>query len=301
MSMTTSAAIILAAMVAAYAVAKVFKISTELSMLAAALVGGIVGGAGLPGPPHRRRRVHLPRHLPDLHHRDPVHEPPQGIGRRGLRRPPHPHPIPSAQVLCCSSCSPSLLLIPGALTGAGSVTVLIVGGMVATVLGYMGIPKPKAAAIVFIIAGLSAAAPPVSLWAMLTAAGVNMPYVGFFLPLMIPCLLLALADDLHPRLEGQARRPGEALKELPEAPPGMNWLKVALPFLLFFALVVAGRVWPFDFPIMGLPLIFAGAAALTLVLSPRKIAFLGRRAADRPPAPAPHRDADLRRRFSSKS
>ena len=36
-----------------------------------------------------------------------------------------------------------LLLIPGALTGAGSVTVLIAGGMVATILGYMGIPKPR--------------------------------------------------------------------------------------------------------------------------------------------------------------
>ena len=36
-----------------------------------------------------------------------------------------------------------LMLIPGALTGAGSVTVLIVGGMVATVLGYMGIREAQ--------------------------------------------------------------------------------------------------------------------------------------------------------------
>ena len=122
-----------------------------------------------------------------------------------------------------------LLLIPGALTGAGSVTVLIVGGMVATVLGYMGIPEPRVAAIIFIIAGLSAAAPPVSLWAMLTAAGVNMPYVGFFLPLLVPCVLLALATIF---ILGRKARPADldlALRELPEAPAGMNWLKVALP------------------------------------------------------------------------
>ncbi len=56
----------------------------------------------------------------------------------------------------------------------------------------MGFPKARTAAIIFILAGLSAAAPPVSLWAMLTAAGVNMPYVGFFLPLLIPCVVLSL-------------------------------------------------------------------------------------------------------------
>ena len=48
MSMTTSASIILAAMVAAYILAKLFKISTELSILAAAIIGGLVGGAGIP-------------------------------------------------------------------------------------------------------------------------------------------------------------------------------------------------------------------------------------------------------------
>ena len=42
-----------------------------------------------------------------------------------------------------------LLLVPGALTGAGSVTVLITGGMVAIVLTYMGIPKVKVSAIMF--------------------------------------------------------------------------------------------------------------------------------------------------------
>ena len=89
---------------------------------------------------------------------------------------------------------------------------------------------------------------------MLTAAGVNMPYVGFFLPLMIPCLLLALATIFILGWKAKPADLEQALRELPEAPPGMNWFKVALPFLVFFALVVAGRIWPFDFPIMGLPL-----------------------------------------------
>jgi len=138
----------------------------------------------------------------------------------------------------------------------------------------MNLSKARAAAIIFLIAGLSAAAPPVSLWAMMTAAGVNMPYVGFFLPLLVPCVLLALATIF---ILGRGAKPADldaALRELPEASAKMNWLKVAAPFLLFFALILAGRIFPFDFPILGLPLMFALAAAVTLLLSPVKIAFL---------------------------
>ena len=271
--MTTSATIILAAMIAAYAAAKIFKISTELSMLAAALAGGLAGGAGIPA-----------RHIAEgaVTYLDiclifitatlfmNLLKESGGVAfvvRRILKRF-YKHKFLLFIMLAV------LMLIPGMLTGAGSVTVLIVGGMVATVLGYMGIPKPKAAAIIFVIAGLSAAAPPVSLWAMLTAAGVNMPYVGFFLPLMIPCLLLALLTIF---ILGWRSKPADleqALRELPQPPAGMNWLKIILPFLVFFALIVAGRIWPFDFPILGLPLVFACAAAISLLLSPVRIDFL---------------------------
>ena len=273
MSMTTSATIILAAMVAAYIIAKIFKISTELSMFAAAIVGGLVGGAGIPA-----------RHIAEgaFTYLDiclifitatlfmNLLKESGGVAfviRRILQKF-HRRKFRLFVMLAV------LMLIPGMLTGAGSVTVLIVGGTVATVLSYMGIPKPKAAAIVFVIAGLSAAAPPVSLWAMLTAAGVNMPYVGFFLPLMIPCLLLALLTIFVLGWKAKPADLAQALKELPEAPAGVNWLKILLPFLVFFALVAAGRIWPFSFPVMGLPLMFACAAAVTLALSPVKIHFL---------------------------
>lgn len=273
MSMTASASMILAAMVAVYIIAKIFKVSTELSIFAATLAGALVGGAGIPA-----------RHIVEgaftyldiclifitatlfmnfLKESGGV----AFVVRRILQRF-HRRKFILFVLLAI------LLLIPGMLTGAGSVTVLIVGGMVATVLGYMGISKPKTAAIVFIIAGLSAAAPPVSLWAMLTAAGVNMPYVGFFVPLLAPCLLLALLTIFILGWKAKPADLEQALKELPEAPAGMNWLKVILPFLIFLMLVIAGRIWPFSFPIMGLPLIFCGSAVITLALSPKKIDIL---------------------------
>jgi CitMHS family citrate-Mg2+:H+ or citrate-Ca2+:H+ symporter len=51
----------------------------------------------------------------------------------------------------------------------------------------------------------------------------------------------------------------------------MNGMKVALPFLMFLSLVLAGRLWPFSFPILGLPLVFVLTAAVSALLSPVKM------------------------------
>jgi CitMHS family citrate-Mg2+:H+ or citrate-Ca2+:H+ symporter len=273
MNATTSAALVLAVMVAAYVLAKVLRVSTELALFAAALAGALAGGNGIPA-----------RHIVEgaFTYFDIVlifvtatlfMNLLKGSGAavfvvRAVLKRFHKRKAPLFVLLAL------LLLVPGALTGAGSVTVLIMGGMAATVLGTMDIPRPKVAAIIFIIAGLSAAAPPVNLWAMLTAAGVNMPYVGFFLPLLVPCVVLSLLTIFILGAKARPVRLEKALAELPEAPAGMNWLRVAAPFLVFFLLVVAGRVFPFTFPVLGLPLMFAGAAAAALALSPAKVDLL---------------------------
>lgn len=273
MSMFASTQIILAVMVVVYVIAKALKVSTELSMFLAAVAGALAGGAGIPV-----------RHIAEgaftyfdiilifitatlfmnlLKESGGVAFVVRGILRRFHR-----------QKLILFLLITLLLLIPGALTGAGSVTVLITGGMIAVVLGYMGISKSRAAAIIFLIAGLSAAAPPVSLWAMLTAAGVNMPYVGFFLPLLVPCVVLSLVSIFFLGWKSQPVDLERALQELPQAPPKMNWLRVLLPFFVFLALVLAGRLWPHSLPILGLPLIFVIAAAVTVMVSPLKLKIL---------------------------
>lgn len=273
MSMATSTQIILAVMVGTYIIAKAFKVSTELSMFAAALAGAIAGGFGIPA-----------RHIVEgaftyldivlifitatlfmnlLKESGGVAYVIRGILRRFHRRK-------SILFVLITF----LLLLPGALTGAGSVTVLITGGMIAVVLGYMGISKPRTAAIIFILAGLSAAAPPVSLWAMLTAAGVNMPYVGFFLPLLLPCVLLSLIVIFILGWKGKPVDLKKALEELPEAPPRMNWIRILLPFLVFIFLVLAGRIWPHSLPVVGLPMMFMVSAFVSLLLSPIKLNFL---------------------------
>lgn len=272
--------IILAIMVIAYALAKWKKLSIELSMLSAA-VGGGIAGAFVSTPPIGQ----LARHLVEgaFTYLDvilvfstatifmAIVRESGGVNYvvRGTIKYFYNLRIIALVLLMI------IVLIPGALTGAGSVSLLVVGAPVALALGYLGIAKKRVAAILFIVAGLSAAAPPVNIWAMILSAGTAIPYVGFELPLGIPVLLLGTFTVLFLGWRRERKMDlKEVLQEMPEVPAGMSWWRVLLPFLVFFGLVVASRVWPFSTPILGLPLEFAIAALVALLVSPKRIKIL---------------------------
>jgi CitMHS family citrate-Mg2+:H+ or citrate-Ca2+:H+ symporter len=129
--------------------------------------------------------------------------------------------------------------------------------------------------MMFILAGLSAAAPPVNIWAMILCAGTAIPYVGFTWTLGIPVLILGTFTVLFYgwKKEGTLNR-AEALAKLPEVPKGMTWWRVLLPFLVFFGLIVLTKARPFSTPILGLPLEFAAAALAAWAVSPKRIDIL---------------------------
>jgi TRAP-type C4-dicarboxylate transport system permease large subunit len=272
--------IILVIMVTVYALAKANKLSVELSMLAAALAGG-VAGAFIRTPPLGQ----LARHLIEgsFTYLDVILvfstatifmalvNASGGVNYVVRATIKYFYNIRILALLFLMI----IILIPGALTGAGSVSLLVVGAPTALALSYLGIPKRRVAAIVFIVAGLSAAAPPVNIWAMITCAGTAIPYVGFELPLGIPVLILGTFTvlTLGWKKEGAMDR-GTVLKEMPEVPAKMSWWRVLLPFLVFFGLVLAYRIWPFDVPILGLPLQFSAAALAAWLLSPKRINIL---------------------------
>jgi len=278
--MTTRIVIILLVMVAAYAAAKWRKLSVELSIFAAAVAGGIAGAfAGTPP------LVELPRHLIEgsFPYLDvmlvfstatifmAIVSESGGVNYvvRGTIRLFYNVRILALIVLMI------IVLIPGALTGAGSVSLLVVGTPVALALGYLGIPKKKVAAIMFITAGLSAAAPPVNIWAMILCAGTAIPYVGFTFTLGIPVLLLGTFTILVLGWKKEnATDRATALASMPLVPEGMNWWRVLLPFLVFFGLIIATKFWPFRVPILGLPLEFTASALVALAVSPKKIRVL---------------------------
>ncbi len=166
-----------------------------------------------------------------------------------------------------------VLLIPGAITGAGSISVLVVGGTVAAALSAMGLKKERVSAIIFIIAGLSAAAPPVNVWAMMTCAGTALPYVGFDLPLLIPVLVLGLFTIFYFSRKGKIENVDMALAEIPET-VGLNGWSVGIPFLMLIFLMAMPRILPFGFPALGLPLTFAICALTAWLINYKKVKIM---------------------------
>jgi TRAP-type C4-dicarboxylate transport system permease large subunit len=257
-------------MAVVFAIARAFKITTELSMLAAAIGGAIAHGAWIPS-----------RHIVDgaFTYFDVTlifitatffmnlvkHAGGANFIVRGIIRRFHKQRALTLLFLAL------VMLVPGALTGAGSVTVLVLGALVATVLTYMGISKDRVAAIIFLCAAMSAAAPPINLWAMMAAAGANMPYVGFFLPLGIISVLGAVFSMFYLGWKGTPVQLDKIMEELPEPTPGMRGWKVALPFVILLALILAGRLWPWTMPTLGLPLIFLIASGITVLISPVRL------------------------------
>jgi len=267
------AGMILVVMAVAFAVARLLKLTIELSMFAAAIAGALAHGAGIPV-----------RHIVDgaFTYYDVclifitatffmnLFKEAGGVTYiiRNIITTFH------KQRFVCLLLLALVLLVPGALTGSGAVTVLIMGTMVGSVLTYMGISETRTAAIIFLCAAMSAAAPPINLWAMMAAAGSNMPYVGFMQPLLIITVSGALLSMFILGWKGKAVDLEKALKELPTPPEKMNLLRVIIPFLVFFVLVLAGRIWPFQMPILGLPLMFLISAFAVFLISPKKLPLL---------------------------
>ncbi|MFA4949139.1 MAG: C4-dicarboxylate ABC transporter, partial [Candidatus Krumholzibacteriia bacterium] len=160
--MLSHALIVLGVMVAVFIAATLLKVTVELSMLLAAVAGGLAHGVGFSS-----RQVvdgsftyfdvtliflSATLFMNIVKESGGVDFIVGGIVKR----------FHGNRFLCLLFLT-LILLIPGALTGSGSVTVLVVGALVSKVLSEMGIPKQKVTAIIFLCAAMSAAAPPVNL------------------------------------------------------------------------------------------------------------------------------------------
>jgi len=161
-----------------------------------------------------------------------------------------------------------LMMVPGMLTGIGSVAVISTGAVVASVLIGMGVPKQWTA--VFIITGaiLGMIAPPVNLPLMYMGVLIALPYEGFTWILMLLTFPLAIifalwigfrfsdpVDGCSPVLQ----IPGETIKDIPVK----NGLIVYMPIFFVIILLVCERVVP-HWPDLALPLILMIGALVTV-------------------------------------
>ena len=165
------------------------------------------------------------------------------------------------------------MLIPGALTGAGSISIFVLGSMVTTVVGAMGLSKKKTAAFVFMFAILSAATPPVNLWAMMIASGADIPYVGFSLPLMLPISIVSIFTIIFLGWGSKRKSKEEILAGLQEETENMSWWRILTPLLVLIVLFLASTYCAHSIPTLGLPLMFVISAIAVIICNPKKMSI----------------------------
>jgi TRAP-type C4-dicarboxylate transport system permease large subunit len=150
-----------------------------------------------------------------------------------------------------------LVMFPGMITGSSLAAVLSVGPLVAPVLVRLGLPPLKTAAFVAMGAVLGMIAPPVNILVMIMGAGVDMPYVGLTVPLLLLTLPAAVAIALGLGLRDVRSVGEEEMRAL--LPPSDGRRRgpfLYLPVVVVPVLMVLQNFRLPVFPGLGLPAIF---------------------------------------------
>jgi TRAP-type C4-dicarboxylate transport system permease large subunit len=167
---------------------------------------------------------------------------------------------------------PLLMLVamfPGMITGSSSASVLTAGAVVAPVLMILGMPMASAGAFIAMAGILGMIAPPVNIPAMIIGGGIDMPFVGFEVPLLLLTMPLAILFSWWLGLKHVKKTAWEDLApKLDLATYGKYGPRLFIPILVVAALMVLGKVLPGIFG-MGLPVVFLIGAALGCVVGKR--------------------------------
>jgi GntP family gluconate:H+ symporter len=166
-----------------------------------------------------------------------------------------------------------LLMLPGMITGSSSAAVLTAGAIVTPALLKLGVPPVKAAAAIALAAIYGMIAPPINIPAMIIGGGIDMPYVGFGIPLLICTVPLAIFSGMlliFPSLKLSANSGSEIPDDLDQELTRMAkvplTLRLMLPFFVLVVLLGGERLFPVYAPSLGMPLSFLIAAASGLLV-----------------------------------
>jgi len=150
-----------------------------------------------------------------------------------------------------------LIMFPGMITGSSTTAVLSTGALVAPVLIKMGLSKVKTAALIAMGGILGMIAPPVNILVMIMGAGVDMPYVGFTLPLLIIVIPLAVAISLWIGYKDIKIIEYEKMKAvLPPSYSKKYGFRLYLPLIVVLVLMLGQSILPNIMPDIGIPAIF---------------------------------------------
>lgn len=175
------------------------------------------------------------------------------------------------------SWSPSLLLIllmfvmmlPAALTGSGTAAIMAAGSLVATVLEKMGLPKKNIVGFIAMGAVFGLVAPPINIPAMIISTGINMPYDGFFGPLLILSLPLGAAAALliGRKHIGKSLDTSVLLSTVQGETPRLGSFGAYIPLLSVIVIMILQRAFPRHFPQIGNTMVFVIGSIVAAALS----------------------------------
>lgn len=245
-----------------------FKLPVSVSMVASAVIGTLIGGKGVPI-----------RHLVEgtFGYLDTIlviacamifMKVIQGIGTLDAL---------SSVIISRYHKKPAMLLIflmliimfPGMITGSSTASVLTAGSIVAPILLLMGIPMVETASIIAMGGLLGMIAPPVNIPAMIIGGGIDMPYVGFGIPLLLMTIPLAVFTVLYFGFKYAKNLDYEILKEkIDFQTVKLYGFKIYIPILVVLALMLLGKLLPSAFG-WGMPLIFIIGSVIGLFCGKR--------------------------------
>ena len=157
-------------------------------------------------------------------------------------------------------------MFPGMITGSSTASVLTAGAIVAPVLVTLGVPKTLAGAFIAMAGVLGMIAPPVNLPVMIIGGGIDMPYVGFTIPLLLLTIPPAIVFSWIFGLKYIKKVPWDELSaKLQTKGFETHGFLLFIPIFTLIALMVLGQVLPGFFS-LGLPLTFLISAVPTLFI-----------------------------------
>jgi TRAP-type C4-dicarboxylate transport system permease large subunit len=150
-----------------------------------------------------------------------------------------------------------IVMFPGMITGSSTAAVLTAGSLVAPALITMGIPRASAGTIIAIGGMMGMIAPPVNIPVMIIGGGVDMPYVGFALPLLFMTIPIAIFTVLFLGYKHVRNVDFNDLSGKFDFTRNDNkGALIYLPIIIVITLMVGSSAFPNLIPNLGMPLIF---------------------------------------------
>ena len=161
------------------------------------------------------------------------------------------------------------VMFPGMLTGLSSTCVLTTGVLVAPVLLAIGVPRLAAGSLIAMAAVFGEVAPPISIPVMIIGGGVDMPYIGFTIPLLLVSLPAALFTSIYFRVRFVKKIDlDQVVEKLQLLENGKRGFLLYIPLIFVIGYLISEIILYKYLPHLGVPLIFIIGSILGILISP---------------------------------